>query len=341
MNNIKLSIIIPVYNVQDYIEDCLRSIMNQTMQEGVECIIVDDSSNDNSIKLSQKLISSYSGQIQFRTLRHKVNRGLSCARNTGIDASCGQYIGFVDSDDYIEPTMFEELTRLLDNTPNAQFVSSPIFEERDGKTTFFYGYEQYQLNSKLTIEEFFRLFLMHKIDNASWNKLYRKSFLQTLFKEHRNNEDFLFLYYNCKALIGTGDLVVLATNPYYHYRIHEGSICQQNPKTGHNALFFDILQNYREIILDLKTIRYEQKIIDSLDIQFRSSLYYNFYYVLLNKQYAITRANDVRQYWLDIKRIPISQIPPTEKSLTKEVLFIKFVPNGVRILSWIKSKIVS
>lgn len=338
MSNIKISIIVPVYNVQDYIEDCLRSIMNQTMQEEMECIIIDDCGNDNSINISKQLISSYSGKIQFRIVKHQVNSGLSSARNTGVKESRGEYVGFVDSDDYIEPTMYEELYRLIKTTPNAQFAATPIFEERDGRTTFFNGYEQYQHIDEISIEDYFKLFLTHQIDNASWNKLYRKSFFRHLFKEHRNNEDFLFFYQNCKAFLGSGSIVLLSSKPQYHYRIRQGSICQQNPKSV-NMFFLDMLQNYREVISDIQTIPHEQQIMDSLDSQFRTILYYNFYHVLLNKQLADKRPLDVKQYWQDIKRIPLTQIPINERALTKEIIFIKVVPNGIKILTWIKSLI--
>ena len=94
-----ISIIIPVYNVEKYIEACLHSVMAQTYTGPMECILVDDCGQDNSIGVAEKMISDYQGTIHFRILHHDHNRGQSAARNTGMDAATGEYIFFSDSDD--------------------------------------------------------------------------------------------------------------------------------------------------------------------------------------------------------------------------------------------------
>ena len=96
-NNIKISIIIPVYNVEKYIAECLDSCINQTLYE-IEIICVDDCSPDNSILILEQMALKDS---RIRIIRHNVNKGLGAARNTGIAAARGEYIWFVDSDDYI------------------------------------------------------------------------------------------------------------------------------------------------------------------------------------------------------------------------------------------------
>lgn len=82
----KVSIIIPTYNVENYIEDCLRSVMSQTFTD-YECIVVDDFCKDNSIKVAEKVIADYHGEAIFKIIRHESNRGASAARNTGIKAA--------------------------------------------------------------------------------------------------------------------------------------------------------------------------------------------------------------------------------------------------------------
>lgn len=104
-----ISVIIPIYNVEAYIERCLLSVMNQTFTEGVECILVNDSTPDNSIKIAENLINKYKGNILFRIISHKYNRGIAASRNTGLYAATGTYILYIDSDDYIERTMLEEM----------------------------------------------------------------------------------------------------------------------------------------------------------------------------------------------------------------------------------------
>ena len=90
-----VSVVIPVYQVSGYIERCIRSVMAQTFTD-IECIIVDDASQDDSIEKCERLIGEYDGPIRFRILRHKENRGLSAARNTGAKAATGEWIFFIE-----------------------------------------------------------------------------------------------------------------------------------------------------------------------------------------------------------------------------------------------------
>ena len=108
-SKMNISVIIPVYNVERYVERCLLSIINQTYTESVECIVVNDCTPDNSMKIVEKLVADYKGSIQFKLLCHKHNRGLAAVRNTGINNAGGKYIVHVDSDDYCEPDMLEKM----------------------------------------------------------------------------------------------------------------------------------------------------------------------------------------------------------------------------------------
>lgn len=104
-----ISVIIPVYNVEKYVERCILSIMSQTYTESVECIVVNDCTPDNSMKIVEKMVYDYKGQIQFKLLYHEHNRGVAAVRNTGLDAASGDYIIHIDSDDYCEPDMLEKM----------------------------------------------------------------------------------------------------------------------------------------------------------------------------------------------------------------------------------------
>ena len=93
-----VSIIIPVYKVEAYIERCLTSVMHQTYQDSaIECVLVDDCSPDKSISLAQDMISRYHGNIDFTIIRNDKNRGLSVSRNNGIEHATGKYLFFLDS----------------------------------------------------------------------------------------------------------------------------------------------------------------------------------------------------------------------------------------------------
>lgn len=106
---VKISIIVPVYNVEQYIEECLQSVAAQTMTDGMECIIVDDRGQDNSISIVERFVSNYKGSIRFSIIHHEKNGGLSAARNSGVYAAMGEYLYFLDSDDYIVPECIEIL----------------------------------------------------------------------------------------------------------------------------------------------------------------------------------------------------------------------------------------
>lgn len=113
MNRPIVSIIVPIYNVEPYVEDCIMSVMRQMYDNEVECIVVDDCGTDNSMAIVEKLISEYDGAISFKILHHAHNCGLSVARNTGVNAAIGEWLWFVDSDDWIEENAMKTLIPIL------------------------------------------------------------------------------------------------------------------------------------------------------------------------------------------------------------------------------------
>ena len=120
---LNLSIIIPVYNVEAYIEECLASVVAQSdAKANIECIIVDDCSPDGSMDIVRRFVENYQGAVQFRTLRHEVNRGISAARNTGVEAATGDYVFFIDSDDYLMEHGLKTLVDGLLANPDADVV---------------------------------------------------------------------------------------------------------------------------------------------------------------------------------------------------------------------------
>ena len=104
----KVSIIIPVYNAEKYLIRCLKSVIAQTY-ENLECIIVEDNSQDNSAKIIKSFIDSYKGNVFFKVIQHEVNKGLSEARNKGTTHATGEYIFYLDADDEILPKCIDLL----------------------------------------------------------------------------------------------------------------------------------------------------------------------------------------------------------------------------------------
>lgn len=110
MERILVSVIVPVYGVEHFVERCVRSLMEQTLHDGVEFIFVDDASPDGSMDIVRQTAAEYPRRAgQVKTLTHSHNRGLPAARNTGMDAAAGEYIVHIDSDDFTEPEMLEML----------------------------------------------------------------------------------------------------------------------------------------------------------------------------------------------------------------------------------------
>ncbi|MDL2276837.1 glycosyltransferase [Breznakia sp. OttesenSCG-928-G09] len=153
----KVSVIVPFYNVQDYIEKCLQSLKEQTLDD-IEFILVDDGSPDSSIEIVRK----YLGDSRFK-LYTKKNGGLSDARNYGMSYATGEYIAFLDSDDYVEKTMYQELYEQAKAT-NADLIECDFIWEYPDKSRI----DETQVKDNLLID----------IRVVAWNKLYRRTLIE-------------------------------------------------------------------------------------------------------------------------------------------------------------------
>ena len=243
-----ISVIIPVYKVEQYLDACVASVIHQTYTD-LEIILVDDGSPDGCPALCDRWAETDS---RIKVV-HKKNGGLSSARNAGLAVAQGEYIGFVDSDDYVDTGMYEDLMRVMLQDEKTMVVSSPIIRNTDGVfTPYKVGSYEYKDGDSMTYPEYMQRFLGGKMDATVWNKLYKRKFIQTLFREGRNNEDYLFMYYNAKQVYDTRYLLAVSATPHYYYRSNPQSICHQ-AATSVNRLFFDVLYNMDEIATDLRS----------------------------------------------------------------------------------------
>ena len=178
-----LSIIVPVYNVAEHLPRCIESILKQTYAH-LEIILVDDGSPDNS----GKICDDYAQKDSRIKVVHQENRGLSGARNTGLEMASGDYIGFVDSDDWIKKTMFEEMVNVAIGH-NVDMVTCGVIKSLDLQnedspnedTIFFKSRDEA---------------IVHLIETTSfsvWRRIYRNSLIQNIkFVEGKNSEDVYF-----------------------------------------------------------------------------------------------------------------------------------------------------
>lgn len=219
-----ISIIVPVYNVSPYIARCLQSVIDQTFTGEMECIIVDDCSQDDSIELAQQVIDRYQGDIQFRIVKHDHNRGLSAARNTGIDASQGDYLFFLDSDDWLEPHCIASLSSLAEAHPGVELVQAGALSH-GGEAKPWLNMENSVLPEYIQGKETVKPIMLNRkqIPVTAWNRLVKKDYLlrhHLYFQEGLIHEDELWTFQLATHL---SSLAVLKQN-FYHYEHHESSI---------------------------------------------------------------------------------------------------------------------
>lgn len=162
----KISVVIPVYRVENYIQRCVRSLMEQTYQD-VEFLFVDDASGDRSMDIVRDVVSAYSRDVRF--LAHEENKGLPSARNTGLRAASGEFIYHCDSDDWLEPTMLEKMA-VAAKANDADFVYCDFFLS-------FAGNERYMPTPDYgsSMEALEKGFLAGQMKYNVWNKLVRRS----------------------------------------------------------------------------------------------------------------------------------------------------------------------
>jgi glycosyltransferase involved in cell wall biosynthesis len=216
---IKLSVIIPVYNVSDWIGNCIDSLMQQALPE-VEFIFVDDHGTDDSIEKAQTHISRKGGSSEyFRFLQTPQNGGPGLARNVGIDAARGKYIGFVDPDDTVERDMFERLWKKADAT-HADLVWCQLRYEGGPKTGLTDGNPVFP-NGNLSDANQRRFLIAMKTFCVTF--IYRREWInehQIRFPKYRSSEDSNFLI----RCICAARSVACVNLPLYIYHHHANSL---------------------------------------------------------------------------------------------------------------------
>lgn len=194
-NEIKVSVIIPVYNVEKYLEQCLDSIVNQTMKE-LEIICVDDSSTDNS----KRILEKYAELDNRIKIIAQPNSGAGAARNKGLAVAKGKYVSFLDSDDFFELNMLEEAFEKAEKD-KADFVvykSDQYYTEEDKYKEASWTFREKEIppytpfSHRQMTDNIFKVFV-----GWAWDKLYNREFIQKnnlWFQEQRTSNDLLFVF---------------------------------------------------------------------------------------------------------------------------------------------------
>ena len=224
---IKVSVIVPFYNVEEYIEKCLETLVKQTLEE-IEIILVNDGSKDGSSKIAKKYQKMYPNKVVYL---EKENGGLSDARNYGIPYAKGEYIAFLDSDDYVEKDMYSQMYEIA-KKENSDMVECNFYWEYEDSKKEDIGKTYEQKNE-----------MLEKIRVVAWNKLIKREILektQIKFPKGYYYEDVEFTY----KLIPYLNKVSFLKKPCVHYIQRQGSISNfQNERTKE---IFDVLDHVIE-----------------------------------------------------------------------------------------------
>ena len=223
MNSPLVTIGIPVYNVEPYIEKCLLSVLNQTYQN-LEILVVDDLGTDKSMDIVSKLQQSHPMGNCIKIIRHLENKGLGEARNTTIENATGEYLCFVDSDDYIEPETIEVLLKEAEEYDTDVVLASSrkiVYDTNQEEPTFTYK-KKVILIGKDVFANYLCQDLRWHIGINAWNILFKLTFLRknNLRFAARKDEDALFL----SDFYSEVERAVLLPNVTYNYVLRPGSI---------------------------------------------------------------------------------------------------------------------
>ena len=243
----KFSIIVPVYNVEEYIDDCLKSIFNQSFKD-FEVIVVNDGTKDNSMDI----VKNYDVKVI-----NQENAGLSAARNTGVKSSTGEYLLFIDSDDYIEKDLLKNINNNLKDNPDVlRFQIKEIFDDNR-----IVNYEENFFDTTNGVEAFTKICNYHFIENAWSYVIKRKYYLDNKFefKKGTYHEDY-----------GLMPLVIIKANKVksisyigYYYRQRSNSIMSSTDYNKTKKKVDDFYNHYLYLNKEINKTKLDNKIFKS------------------------------------------------------------------------------
>lgn len=234
-NNELISVIVPIYNVEKYLDRCINSIINQTYTN-LEIILVDDESPDDC----GRICDEYAKKDSRIKVIHQKNKGLSGARNSGIDIAAGEYIAFVDSDDYIDCDMYRTLHEDIVREHAGMAICGRYYEFEDGRRV-----QRYKLDKEIKVysgkEAIIEMNNFSSFDMAAWDKLYRRSMWTNIrFPQGKLSEDFFIMY----QLLDQAGKVVFNPKPLYFYIQRQNSISRNKKinwdfiEASHNQMVY-------------------------------------------------------------------------------------------------------
>lgn len=250
----RVSIIVPVYNVEQYIEECLQSVANQTAADKIECIIVDDCGPDNSFAIASNWVRNYEmlnqekktlttnlSPLTFKLIQREKNGGLSAARNTGVKNATGEYLYFLDSDDYLIPTAIEHLLSLADKHGGVDLLPALYITESHKMQQFgAHSFPEFSDDRKLIKTA---LLDYDRIPVTAANRLVRREFFfehNLWFKEGIIHEDNYWTFFLVKHV----QRMAFTPEKIYYYRTTEGSITKATNREKETKAFTTFIRDF-------------------------------------------------------------------------------------------------
>lgn len=290
MNEI-VSIIVPIYNVEDYIEECLNSIVNQTYKN-LEILLVNDGSTDKTMEKVEK----YRKDSRIKIIQQK-NQGLSVARNNALEIAKGKYIFYIDSDDYLELNSIEVMVEKSENErlDILIFEHNEIYEENNNKKV------KVKINvdfeKKCSGKEIGNLILECKFLGTVWNKFYRKSYLKDeklLFEPERYVQDWFPIF----KLICESNNVGFLNKSLYNYRIRKKSTTGKGGEKSIDDYFHaanQILSYSLENALEKKSVfKFKTEVLKNLIIRLKREENKRYLLIKARKEYLLKFNIDYR-----------------------------------------------
>ncbi len=257
---IKVSVIIPVFNTGKYLDKCVNSIINQSVKE-IEIICVNDCSTDNSLEILQNFAKK---DNRVKIIDLKENKGVSNARNTGIDLAKGEYIYLIDSDDWLDENYLEEMLKKSKETNsniiiNANFVNEYADENKKAYSKFNFITKDFEVFSSKTVQKYF--------PPVIWTRLYKRDYINKYnfrFPMVKCGAEDIYFAYACDLM---QEKSYIFKGPYYHYSQHQTSAMHLKERGFHYIesfkLLYDFLNKYNINLDDTKLFFVESLIIDN------------------------------------------------------------------------------
>lgn len=286
MKNPKISVIVSVYNTEKYIEKCLDSLLNQTYSN-IEIVVINDCSTDGSLKILKKYAKKYDNMI---LIENKENKGLSYSRNVGLEKATGEYIGYIDSDDYVDPTYYEQMMKAIKKEKSEIAIADMKIVYEDGS---FPDYVSKGCNGEVNTLNIIK----NGLAASACNKLFKREIIEKYkFSEGKLNEDLAVIL---PSIVAAKKISYVENNNYYYVQ-HTGSIQNSRFSDRRFDIFYGVeltlkrikgCKNYAKIS---QAIIYEQLIVLLIYVIPKEKNLIRRYHILkkynqLSKKYNIRR----------------------------------------------------